>query len=119
MRELYFTSHLWAKALCLIALLMAATSARAQYSSGIEASVTDQSGAVIPNAQATLTNQDTQVSQSATSNSLGLVRILHLPPGRYRISVTAPGFAGWEQTDIVIEGTDIRTVYPKLNVGTA
>ena len=120
MRESYFTSHLWAKALCLIALFITgATSARAQYSSGIEASVTDQSGAVIPNAQATLTNQDTQVSQSATSNSLGLVRILHLPPGRYRISVTAPGFAGWEQTDIVIEGTDIRTVYPKLNVGTA
>src|SRR5882757_1244684 len=120
MRESYFTSHLWTKALCLIALLMAAaTSARAQYSSGIEASVTDQSGAVIPNAQATLTNQDTQVSQSATANSQGLVRILHLPPGRYRISVTAPGFAGWEQTDIVIEGTDIRTVYPKLNVGTA
>jgi len=63
MRESYFTSYLWAKALCLIALLIAgATSARAQYSSGIEASVTDQSGAVIPNAQATLTNQDTQVS---------------------------------------------------------
>jgi hypothetical protein len=46
------------------------------------------------------------------------VRIIHLSPGLYQISVAAGGLAGWEQKDIVIEGTDIRTVYPKLNVGT-
>jgi hypothetical protein len=106
-------------ALCFAALLVPGTpSARAQYSSGIEGTVTDQSGAVVPGAQVTLTNQDTQVTQSAASNSQGLVQILHLPPGRYQITVTAAGFGTWEQKGIDIEGTDIRTVYPKLNVGT-
>jgi hypothetical protein len=106
------------KLLCIVALLVAASAtARAQYSSGIEATVADQTGAVVTNAQVVLTNQDTQVSQSAMSNSVGFVRIIHLPPGRYKVRVTAAGFESWEQIDIDIEGTDIRTVYPKLSVG--
>jgi hypothetical protein len=119
MRETNLRLHFWVMALCFAALLVPGTpSARAQYSSGIEGTVTDQSGAVVPGAQVTLTNQDTQVTQSAASNSQGLVQILHLPPGRYQITVTAAGFGTWEQKGIDIEGTDIRTVYPKLNVGT-
>jgi hypothetical protein len=90
----------------------------AQYSSGVEGTVLDQSGAVIPSAQVVLTNQDTQVKQSATANAQGYVQILHLPPGRYTVSVSASGFTTWAQKDIDIEGTDIRTIYPKLSVGT-
>jgi carboxypeptidase family protein len=63
-----------------------------------------------------LTNQDTQVQQTATSTGQGFMQILHLPPGRYTASVTAPGFTTWEQRDIDVEGTDIRTIYPKLIV---
>ncbi|HZY74020.1 MAG TPA: carboxypeptidase-like regulatory domain-containing protein [Edaphobacter sp.] len=93
--------------------------ARAQYSSGIVGTVTDQSGAVIPAAQVTLTNQDTQVKQTAVADPQGLVQILHLPPGRYEVTASASGFSTWVQKDIDIEGTDIRTIYPKLKVGTA
>jgi hypothetical protein len=119
MRQTNLRLHFWVAAFCLAALLLTGTpSARAQYSSGIEGTITDQSGAVVPGAQVTLTNQDTQVTQSTASNSQGLLQILHLPPGRYQITVTAAGFGTWEQKDIDIEGTDIRTIYPKLNVGT-
>ena len=44
---------------------------------------------------------------------------IHLPPGRYTAAVTAAGFTRWEQKNIDIEGTDIRTIYPKLTVGAA
>ena len=103
--------------LCLAALFFATLPAFAQYSSGIDGTVTDSSGAVIPSAEVVLTNQDTQVKQTATSNAQGFVQILHLPPGRYTASVTAAGFTTWEQKDIDVEGTDIRTIYPKLSVG--
>jgi hypothetical protein len=93
--------------------------ARAQYSSGIQGTVTDQSGAVIPNAQVTLTNEDTQVKQTATSNAEGFAQVLHIPPGRYEVTVVAAGFSSWQQNDINIEGADIRSIYPKLTVGTA
>ena len=118
MRETNVALHYLTKALRLVALFIAATApALAQYSSGIEGTVLDQSGAVIPLAQVTLINQDTQVKQMATANAQGYVQILHLPPGRYTASVTAGGFTTWQQRDIDIEGTDIRTIYPKLNVG--
>ncbi|WP_446742892.1 carboxypeptidase regulatory-like domain-containing protein [Silvibacterium acidisoli] len=101
--------------LCLIAVFPAL----AQYSSGINGTAMDQSGAVIAGATATLTNQDTQVQQTVTANDQGFLQILHIQPGRYTISVSAPGFSTWQQKDIDIEGTDVRTVYPKLNVGSA
>ncbi len=119
MRETHSATHFLARALCLVALLIALTApAMAQYSSGVEGTVLDQSGAVIPSAQVVLTNQDTQVKQSATANAQGYVQILHLPPGRYTVSVSASGFTTWAQKDIDVEGTDIRTIYPKLSVGT-
>jgi len=102
-----------------VALMVLVVPTSAQYSSGIEGSVTDQSGALIPGAQVTLINQATQVQQSAISNAQGFVQILHLPPGRYRITVKAAGFSTWEQKDIDIEGSDIRAIYPKLSIGAA
>jgi hypothetical protein len=99
------------------AFLAAVLPASAQYSSGIEATVVDQNGAVIPSAQVILTNEETHVQQTAVSNGQGLVQITHLPPGRYDMLVTAPGFSNWQQNGIDIEGTDVRTVYPKMKPG--
>lgn len=108
----------WTRLVLLFTALFAANPyLRAQYSSGLQGTVTDQSGAAVPNAQVTVTNQDTQVKQAAVANSQGLVQVLHLQPGRYTATVTAEGFSTWEQRDINIEGTDVRTFYPKLSVG--
>src|SRR6187402_2185278 len=106
------------KAACLLIVLACASiSAYAQYSSGVDGTVLDQSGAVVPSAEVTLTNQDTQVKQTATANAQGYLQVLHLPPGRYTATVTAVGFTTWQQKDIDVEGTDTRTIYPKLSVG--
>ncbi|WP_158749606.1 carboxypeptidase-like regulatory domain-containing protein [Acidobacterium sp. S8] len=120
MRETNSSLTFWVRALCLAALLFAVTlPSRAQYSSGIEGAVTDPSGAVVPGAQVILTNQETQVKQIATANGQGFMQILHIPPGRYTVTVSATGFNTWVQKDLDIEGTDVRTIYPKLNVGAA
>ena len=114
--QLQFRSAI--EVLVLFALLIASPfTAQAQYSSGIKGTVVDQSGAVVPNAQVTLTNQDTQVKQTATASEQGFVQILQIPPGRYTISVSVAGFTPWEQKDVDIIGTDVRTIYPKLTVG--
>ena len=118
MRETKFKQHSLFKAAVIVTLLIAGTAiARAQYSSGIKGTVVDQLGALVVNAQLTLTNQDTQVKQTAVSNAQGFVQILQIPPGRYEISVTAAGFTTWEEKDIDIIGTDVRTIYPKLSIG--
>src|ERR1700723_2578795 len=116
--KLQFRHHFAIKFWTFLALLIVGTAvARAQYSSGIKATVEDQTGALIINAQVTLTNQDTQVKQTAISNAQGFVQILQIPPGRYQVSVSAVGFTTWEEKDVDILGNDVRTIYPKLAVG--
>jgi hypothetical protein len=109
-----FLAHVFL--LFLFAILSFAPAA-AQYMSGFEATVTDPSGAAIAGAQITITNQDTQVQQSAVSDSQGYVHIRNLPLGRYRAEVKAPGFKTWVQSDIKLEGDQVRTLYPKLAIG--
>jgi Carboxypeptidase regulatory-like domain len=104
-------------ALCALFLMAVVPAAFAQYSSGIVGTVSDQSGAVIPSANLTLTNQETQVKQSAVANGQGFVQILNLPPGRYSAAISAPGFSPWRQDNIDVDGTDVRTIYPMLTVG--
>jgi len=97
--------------------LIMAPKLHAQFASGVEATVVDQTGAAIPSAELTLINQGTQVTQKAVADSQGYVHILQLPPGTYRAEIHSPGFQAWRLGDIRIEGHDIRTIYPKLAVG--
>ena len=54
--------------------------------------VTDQSGAIVPNATVTVTSKATGEAHAATTNSSGSYRVPLLKPGDYTIVVTAPGF---------------------------
>ncbi|WP_263371755.1 carboxypeptidase-like regulatory domain-containing protein [Granulicella cerasi] len=89
----------------------------AQFESGVEATVVDPSGAAVPGATMSLTNQATHITNQATANGAGYLHILQLPVGTYTAEVKAPGFKAWKLTDIVVEGRTVRTVYPKLSLG--
>jgi len=54
--------------------------------------VTDQTGAVVPNAPVSITNQGTGAAITATSNESGNYDFSFLTPGMYTVTVTAPGF---------------------------
>ncbi|MGH9784092.1 MAG: carboxypeptidase regulatory-like domain-containing protein, partial [Terriglobia bacterium] len=58
----------------------------------IQGTVTDATGAVVPGAAITVTNLETGLQRSAASTGAGLYSIPNLPPGRYRVQVSAPGF---------------------------
>lgn len=92
-------------------------SALAQYSSVFEGTVTDQSGAPVPNAKIVVTNQATNVTYPGNTTTTGTFRIAALPAGSYKIQVQAPGFNVWTQMDIVLEPNKIRTVNPELALG--
>lgn len=57
----------------------------------IVGTVADASGAVIPAAAVTITNEATQVSESTTTNNDGQYRVLALIPGLYTVEVRAKG----------------------------
>lgn len=54
--------------------------------------VTDTSGAVVPNADITVTNLATEVMQKTVTNDRGIYVLPDLPPGNYRAEVKAKGF---------------------------
>ena len=61
-------------------------------SGDITGTITDPSGAAVPNANVTLKNNDTGTTQTTTSNGTGAYRFALLNPGNYSLSVTAQGF---------------------------
>ena len=91
--------------------------AAAQYTSGIEGTIVDQSGAAIANAKVLIVNEATQVANETTTNVSGYFRTPNLPPGSYRIQVTQTGFQNWTQTNIQVDANQLRTVYPRMLVG--
>jgi len=66
---------------------------QAQGLSGISGTVTDSSGAVVPDAQVTVTNVATNVASTATTTSAGTYFITDLIPGTYTVKVEKPGFS--------------------------
>lgn len=88
--------------------------AHAQFGSGIEGTVTDDSGAIVPGAQVVLTNQDTGVENTTAANSAGIFHFPTLGSGTYKVTVTAPGFGTVTEAGIVINGNSIRDASVKL-----
>src|SRR5206468_4394493 len=58
----------------------------------IQGSVRDSTGAVIPGAMIAAIRTETNLRRTATSNEAGLFSIPDLPPGKYRVQVSVPGF---------------------------
>ena len=71
---------------CVILLL--ATDVIAQYTSGIEGTVVDQSGSAISNARVVITNEATQVTRELTTNASGYFRAPDLAPDRSRTRIS-------------------------------
>jgi hypothetical protein len=87
--------------LCVLATPM--LSAQVLYGS-LSGTVQDKSGAIIPSASVTLTNQGTGEVRTVTANQSGEYSILDVLPGTYSVSVPASGnFAPFTEKNIQVE----------------
>lgn len=97
-------------------MLGVVSSAYAQRSA-ISGLVTDQTGAVVPGAQVTLSNDRTGVVQGGVSNDSGIYSLPFVAPGRYSLIVEASGFKRSEQSGIVVETGQALAIGVRLDVG--
>jgi hypothetical protein len=103
-----------ARAAVLLASMACAlwTPAFAQQGATISGMLADSSGAGVPGASLTLTNQDTGVALvTVKSESDGSFSFQQVPaPGSYTISVQVSGFSRLQQKDIVVTEGERRSV---------
>ena len=93
--------------------------AYAQTNGAITGEVKDQSGAVAPNAAVTVTNAETNVMRSTTTNAAGVYSFPDLNPGMYSVKVAAAGFATVIKTNIELQVQQTARVDFSLSVGQA
>ena len=79
-------------------------------SSAITGIVTDPSGAVVPNADVVVVNQQTNIQVAVKTNAAGEFAVPYLESGQYTVTVKGPqGFQAFRKTDIVMgTGTTVR-----------
>jgi Carboxypeptidase regulatory-like domain/TonB dependent receptor len=102
-----------------IVLMMLAgpASLRADVTGSILGTVHDRSGAVVAGAQIVATNIATNFKQETESAADGSFRILALPAGTYKLSVTAKGFRPFVENNIVVQVNDKLNFDVNLDVG--
>jgi hypothetical protein len=89
----------------LLALFLGSRTVNAQVLYGsITGTVSDKTGAVVPNVTVTITDQGTGAVRTAVSDGRGDYALLNMLPGTFTVSVAKSGaFAGYQVKDIVVE----------------
>ena len=103
----------------IFSLLMAlhAAPARAQFTSGIEGTVVDGQGGLVPGATVTITSEETGVAQTAVTTDAGYYRFTALPRGLYTVRVALSGFRTALQEHVLVQVAETRTVNATLSTG--
>ncbi|MGA7928363.1 MAG: TonB-dependent receptor [Candidatus Sulfotelmatobacter sp.] len=103
----------------LVLLFAVAAFAQGGAHGAITGTVTDPSGAVIPDATVTITNQDTGVMErTIITGSQGTFSSTLLPVGTYRVEVVAKGFSKAAAPDIPVRVSETSFVPVQMKIGT-
>ena len=83
----------------------------------ISGTVVDSTGAVVPDANVTVTNSATNASRTATTDESGFYTVTNLPVGTYTVVVERTGFKKASQIDNVLTADTRLTVNMTLEAG--
>src|SRR5882724_1481547 len=89
----------------------------AQFKDGIQGTVTDSAGGLVPDAKVTLTNTETGKTQETTSSSEGFYRLSGLPPGKYNLAVEKAGYKQKVFDNVAVSAEAVQGVDIALEPG--
>jgi Carboxypeptidase regulatory-like domain/TonB dependent receptor len=76
----------------------------------IEGTITDPTGALVPNVKVDVLNVNTSYKRSATTDASGFFRFSLLPTGSYTVTTDVSGFGAAKYTDITLSAGQTQTV---------
>jgi hypothetical protein len=95
---------------CLVLLLSFLPAPAQNVSSSVHATILDSTGAGVPEAECTLTNQSTMAVFAVKSDSQGLCVFNIVSAGTYSLSIKAKGFKSMLVRDIAVDAGQTRTI---------
>jgi hypothetical protein len=101
----------------ILAMFLGSSAIRADVTGSIQGVVRDRSQGAIAGARLTITNVETNLRYEETTGPDGSYRVLALPAGNYKLTVTAGGFRNFVETGIVVKVNDQLQVDVTLDVG--
>jgi len=102
-----------------LALIFSMPAAAQRITGTLRGQVFDPTGATVPGAQVTATNQDTGVSVKITTTSAGTYSFPSLIPGLYKVEVEAKGFKNFLKTGISVIANQDNVADTHLDLGVA
>lgn len=84
--------------------------------SALSGTVTDTDEAIISNAHITLDDTGNKTTRTTQSDGTGAFSFLAIPPGKYVVRITAPGFAAWKVENVMIHA-GANFVLPPILLG--
>ena len=97
--------------------VLSSTLAWASVGGSISGTVKDPAGRVIPKASVAVREISTGLSYQSVTDNRGTYTFPVLPVGHYQLDVRAPGFRGYQRTDIVLDTNAALTLDASLEVG--
>jgi hypothetical protein len=85
----------------------------------ITGTVTDPTGAVVPNAKVTVVNEAEGAARELTTNASGVFTAPNLTVGTYRVRVNSPGFAQFETGNLILSANQVLNTDVRLSVAEA
>src|SRR5271170_2883689 len=117
-RRKVISPKFWSPILATVLFLGCCFTARGQSTFGsISGTVSDASGAAVPDAQVTLTNTATGAKETYTSGHDGLYSFVNLNPGVYRIDVEKTGFKHLTRESIEVQVQQSVRIDALMEVG--
>jgi outer membrane receptor protein involved in Fe transport len=83
----------------------------------LNGTITDATGAAVPNAKVTATNTATGSSRTTATTDAGLYSFTRMPVGEYELTVEAQGFRTEKRTSIELTVGAVATIDVPLSVG--
>lgn len=111
--------RLFALLACMALLLSGVFVFAQETTGGLQGTVKDASGAVVPGAHVVVTSSALAGAKSLDTDSSGYYRFANLPPGTYAITVSAKNFKTVKREGIALEVGHLPTLDLTLEVGTA
>jgi len=116
MNKIFRTAFVLAIIACASSFFVVTASAQSVYGS-IFGTVSDNTGAVIPNATITVTDVSKGTVVTVTSNASGDYNVPHLIPDVYNLKVIAKGFKPFETQGIQVLADTAPRIDPTMDVG--